>query len=161
MTKTRLFAVVAGCLASAGLSVVVGEAQSKSDPVVRVTVIGCVRRSSPPPGSPVDTTAIPEGSTRYLLSNITLGGDRATTAEGGGARGDLIAQSVKSYQLDDAGAAQIAPHVGERVEVHGTVISAPQSPRGTAGRGAATPSAPRLRVETIKTIAKNSSVCAQ
>jgi hypothetical protein len=53
----------------------------------------------------------------------------------------------------------IAPHVGERVEVTG-VIAGTAQPRGTSGtldRDSNQP--PKLRVESLRRISTNSTVC--
>jgi hypothetical protein len=44
----------------------------------RLTVIGCIQRSTPSPAATVGTTALPEGATKYVLSNITLTADPPT-----------------------------------------------------------------------------------
>ena len=131
---------------------------------VRVTVIGCVHRSAPSPESPTNTTAIPVGGTRYLLSDITLAGDNdRTNTAGAAATADLLSEAVKTYRLDDSADALIAPHVGDRVEVTGTVVT--RSPVGTTGitESAKSPltDSPLLRVEKLRTVSSTSAVCAR
>jgi len=127
---------------------------------MRITVIGCVRRSESPIAS-VGTTVIPEGQTKYMLSNITLAGDPGDA----GSPAAILSEAVKDYRLDDSGAAMIAPHVGDRVQVTGTVMtksSSPVGPAGTAGRSmeqSARP--PMLRVESLRPISTSSSSCPE
>ena len=130
----------------------------------RVTVIGCVKRSATDIPSTPGTTAIMSDQTRYVLSNISLSGRDAATKDTGPSHAPLIAQSVNMYRLDDSGAAQIAPHVGERVEVTGTLVKEPNRPTGTTGRvDQATPVAksPLLKVQSLKTISADSASCTQ
>ena len=98
-----------------------------------------------------------------MLSNITLAGEPDRTETGiAGAKSELLAQGAKSYRLDDAADALIAPHVGDRVEVTGTVVASGQSPTGTTGaiRPADATPAPILRVESLRKISSNSTVCS-
>jgi hypothetical protein len=153
------------CLGLAGAAVYVDDivyAQTKvgaSD--VRVTVIGCVQRSQQPRPEIVGTTIIPEGMTKYVLSNITLvpADDRAAS------RGNLVAQAVKMYRLDDSADSLLAPHVGDRVRVVGTVVTRPPSPTGTTGRTESPAiggtSTPTLRVDSLQKISSDSSICSQ
>jgi hypothetical protein len=125
----------------------------------RVTVIGCVERPHPMTTETPATTVIPEGETRYMLSNLTLAAqpDRAGAAAG---QSDLLTQEVKSYRLDDAADSMIAPHVGDRVEVTGVVVRKAPSPTGTAGTlGPESGLAPKLRVESLREISSKSTSC--
>jgi hypothetical protein len=142
-------------------------AQTKAaDSDVRVTVIGCIQRSQPRAVDTLGTTVIRAGETKYLLGNITLvpPTDRAgaTAAE---SIGSLVAQSVKMYRLDDAADSLIAPHVGERVQVTGTIGRPATRPKGTAGQTASpaiesNPS-PTLRVESVQKTSSDSTVCSR
>jgi hypothetical protein len=79
-------------------------------------------------------------------------------------RSDLLAQAVKAYRLDDSTEAIVAPHVGDRVEVTGSIVPKP-SPGGVRQLPPASPNdvapAPTLHVESVKTIASNSTLCLQ
>jgi len=128
----------------------------------RLTVIGCIQRSTPSPAATTGTTALPEGATKYVLSNITLAADPATAAA---PVASAVAEAVKMYRLDDAADSRLAPHVGDRVEVVGTVTSGASVPRGTSGatesaNGPAANTAPMLKVESVRTIAAASPMCA-
>src|SRR5947208_12012568 len=101
---TRLSAAALFCFGSAFWfgRVDTARAQSKPTSDARITVIGCVQRTEPSSAT-VGTTVIPEGATRYVLSNITLAGEPARTETGiAGAKSELLAQGAKSYRLDDA-----------------------------------------------------------
>ena len=144
-----------GLVASAATADLSGAQTQAAGAALRVTVIGCVQRSQPAGGDKTGTTVIPAGETKYMLSNITLVPD-------GGA--DVVAENVKMYRLDDAGNARIAPHVGKRVRVDGTIVPPSASPRGTTGQ-AAPPTeasrAPMLRVNSLQTISSSSAVCSR
>jgi hypothetical protein len=129
----------------------------------RLTVIGCIQRSTPSPAATVGTTALPEGATKYVLSNITLTADPPTATAPAAA---AIAEAVNMYRLDDAADSRLAPHVGDRVEVIGTLTAAASVPRGTSGAiesadGPASNRAPILTVESVRTIATASPMCAE
>jgi hypothetical protein len=114
-------------------------------------------------GSTVGTTVIPEGETKYLLSNITLAAN-PNRSKSSGAKSQALTDAVKSYRLDDSADALIAPHVGDRVEITGVVLRTSSSPTGTAGtteRGVLSNGAPTLRVEALRKISSNSAVCSQ
>jgi len=55
------------------------------------------------------------------------------------------------YRLDDAEQAKIAPHVGHKVEVTGTID--PTSPSATAGATSTAAPAPKLKVDSVKMLA--------
>jgi hypothetical protein len=145
---------LAVCAASVDLS-----GAQTHEAALRVTVIGCVQRSQPAGGDITGTTVIPAGETRYVLSNITLVPDNSQS--GGGA--NVVAESVRLYRLDDASDSLIAPHVGDRVRVKGTIVQPPPSPAGTAGNTspAEAPRAPMLRVDSLQTISSRSTVCSR
>ena len=135
--------------------------QSRDDAPLKVTVIGCVERSAPIP-EPGATTAIPADETRYVLSNITLvPPDRA---EPTGTTGLAIEQAVRQYRLDDASASKVAPHVGDRVQITGTLARPAPAPAGTAGRTAPagnTPAGPTLRVESLTKLSSDAATCSK
>ena len=149
--------IMAGVAAQA-----VERSQRNNAPGPRVTVIGCIQRSAPSPAATTGTTALPEGATKYVLSNITLAADPPTAAAPAAA---AIAEAVKMYRLDDAADSRLAPHVGDRVEVIGTVATGAPVPRGTTGTTEAADDpvgkAPILEVESVRTIAAASPLCGR
>ena len=160
--KRIMLSVSLGALASIAIGRLEARAlQARDDAPVKVTVIGCVDRSTPIP-EPGATTAIPAGETRYVLSKITLvPPDRADAA---GAVGSAVAQLVRVYRLDDAAAAKVAPFVGDRVQVTGTLVKRAPGPMGTAGRtepSDAATSAPLLRVESLAKISSDAASCSK
>jgi len=147
----------------AGLAAHAAEQSQRNDtPSPRLTVIGCIQRSAPSPAATTGTTALPDGATKYVLSNITLAADPATAAA---TAASAIAEAVKMYRLDDGADSRLAPHVGDRVEVVGTLAASASVPRGTSGTTessdeAAANKAPILKVESLRTIAAASPMCA-
>ena len=130
----------------------------------RLTVIGCIKRSEADVQRTPDVTATMSGGTQYVLVNITLSGDRATTNGTGTSLGALIAQSVNMYRLDDSAVSEIAPHVGERVEVTGALVNEPEAPTGTSGRRDqwnAIAKSPLLKIQSFRTISADSASCAR
>jgi len=124
-----------------------------------LTVIGCIKRSEVDVHRTPGVTATTSGGTQYVLVNITLSGDRATTNGTGTSPGALIAQSVNMYRLDDSAVSAIAPHVGERVEVTGALVNEPEVPTGTGGRRVA--KSPLLKIQSLRTISADSPSCAR
>jgi hypothetical protein len=150
-----VFCVVLTLGTIAGVAAQAGERLQRSEtPNPRLTVIGCIQRSAPSPAATTGTTALPEGATKYVLSNITLAADPAPAAS-------AVAEAVKLYRLDDAADSRLAPHVGDRVEVVGTLAADTSVPRGTTGTSeSASDQAPILKVDSIRTIAQASPMCA-
>jgi hypothetical protein len=117
----------------------------------RLTVIGCVKRSQPDVAGTTGTTLIGPDLSRYTLVNIMLPADanRTNTAA-------LVAENVKMYRLDDSGDPMIAPHVGDKVEITGSLMA--QKKKSDAD--ALAPPAPMLKVESLRVIAGDSSSCS-
>jgi hypothetical protein len=159
-----VFCVALTLAIMAGVAAHAVERSQRSDmPSPRLTVIGCIQRSAPSPAATTGTTALPEGATKYVLSNITLAADPATAAA---PAASAIAEAVKMYRLDDAADSRLAPHVGDRVEVAGTLAASASVPRGTAGttesaEEQAMNKAPILKVDSVRTIAAASPMCAE
>jgi hypothetical protein len=142
---------------------VLGTQTPTDAPNARITVIGCIRHSHLPDADTVGTTIIPAGETRYVLSNITLVPEGGRS--GGGSPANPVAEAVNLYRLDDSADSLIAPHVGDRVQVAGTIVQPPPSAAGTTGQPtlptAKTPRAPMLRVSSLLKISSDSTVCSQ
>jgi hypothetical protein len=146
----------------AGRVAVVEAQTTAADSDVHITVIGCIQRSLPPDVER-DTTVIPPGGTKYVLGNITLVPPK-DVAGASTATGSLVAQSVNMYRLDDAANSLIAPHVGERVRVTGTLVRPATRPKGTAGQRespAKSNEPPTLRVESVQKTSSDSTVCSR
>ena len=120
-----------------------------------VTVIGCIQRSEPPTARS-DTTVVSANDTPYLLTNITLAENPTALTD----RGALISENVNRYRLQDSADGVIATHVGDRVEVTGTVVASANTSVGTRGKVDAPREiqVPLLKVQSLKTIS-GSSVC--
>ena len=135
------------------------------DSDARLTVIGCIQRSAPSPAATTGTTAIPAGETKYVLSNITLSADPSPASPAESAA-RAMSEAVKMYRLDDSADSLIAPHVGDRVEVTGTLRRNPPSPTGTTGTtrepsANEAANAPLLRVDAVRKISSGSATCSQ
>jgi hypothetical protein len=67
--------------------------------------------------------------------------------------------AASRYRLDDAEQAKIAPHVGHKVEVSGTIDDASRStsPSATPGATSTAAPAPKLKVDSIKMLASTCS----
>jgi hypothetical protein len=125
------------------------QANSSHSPT-RLTVIGCVKRSAPEVAGTTGTTGLGSEQSGYTLVNITLPADanRNPTAE-------VVAENVTMYRLDDSGNPMIAPHVGEKIEVTGTLVAQTKGSDATV----LAPPAPLLKVESLRPIAGGSSSC--
>jgi hypothetical protein len=146
------------------LALPLGAQPERSGADVRITVIGCVQRSEPSPAETVGTTAIPAGETRYVLSNITMAGEKDRPSVTTPTSGDLLKATTNLYRLDDRANPLIAPHVGERVEVTGTVINQPPSPIGTTGtvrKDSPVPPGRMLLVESLQRVSSDSVSCSR
>ena len=79
---------------------------------------------------------IPAGETKYVLSKITLVPEDAP-ARGNGGR-DIGRRRSRAgserVRLDDSADSVIAPHVGDRVRVVGTVVATPPAPTDANAR---------------------------
>jgi hypothetical protein len=137
-------------------------AQAKADPAgVRVTLIGCIQRSQLQRET-ASTTVVPADRTKYVLSNITLVPDDDRGGSTAGTSGALLEQAVKMYDLDDSADSLIAPHVGDRVRVVGTVVTRTGKTTGPTEppiAGGTRP--PRLRVDSVQKISSDSATCSQ
>ena len=104
--------------------------------------------------SRLDIDSVTFGNTRvvsYTLVNLIAPADtnRTNTAA-------LVAENVKMYRLDDSGDPMIAPHVGDKVEITGSLMT--QKKKSDADSLA--PPAPMLKVESLRGIAGDSSSCS-
>jgi hypothetical protein len=83
--------------------------------------------------------------------------DRSTAATP--TSGGLLKARTNLYRLDDRGNPLVAPHVGERVEVTGTIVNQQPSQIGTTGPvkpDSPAPAGPMLLVESVQ---RASRVC--
>ena len=158
-----------GLLLGVGLAIgiacveVIGAQTPTDGPRVQITVIGCVRRSEPAAPETVGTTIIPEGDTRYVRSNITLVPKNGRSGDGFTA--NPVAEAVNMYRLDDSANSLIAPHVGDRVQITGTIVQWPSPATGTSHQPTRPTTeatrAPMLRVNSLQKISSDSPVCSQ
>ena len=117
----------------------------------RVTVIGCVERAQPDPVGTTDTVAPTHEGARYILTNVTVSPDEPQPETA-----NALAASIPVYRLDDAQAATIAEHVGEKVKVSG-VIERRTAESNPAGSSMKQP--PTLSVESLRGIVGSAASC--
>jgi hypothetical protein len=140
--RTLLFAGVAVSCAAA-LS---AQSQSKSstdrDATKRVTVSGCVERADQV--TPNDTTTTVDSLSFVLIKPMAekATGTTGTVTEAARANANT---DPRLYRLDGT-VDQLNPHVGQKVEIVGSVAEAPTEPKGTTSPA----NVPRLKVESVK-----------
>lgn len=116
-----------------------------------VTVTGCVERASQTPSGTAATsstasTAVPD--TKFVLAKVTAGNPAGTTS----APSSTVSAAAAQYRLD-ADESKLAPHVGHKVEITGTVQEQGRSPAttgtsGTTATGSPTTGAPTTGAPT-------------
>jgi hypothetical protein len=143
-------AVLAMTLAVALNNVAAQSSGASASP--KITVTGCVQQVPP---SPVGTTGTPAAADiRFELTNALPGADGTSPA-------DLISSAsttsmADTYRLDGEDA-QLTPHLTHKVEITGTLEARETSPpSGSASRGGAVATAPKIKVQSVKMI---STVC--
>jgi len=143
--RTLLFAGVAlSCAAALSAQ---SQTQSKSsadrDASKRVTVSGCVERADQV--TPNDTTTTVDILSFVLIKPMA----EKATGTTGTATADAARANANSdprlYRLDGT-VDQLNPHVGQKVEIIGSVAEAPTEPKGTVSPA----NVPRLKVESVK-----------
>ena len=156
MKRVGLALVVSAAVVSVSLGAQTTPSSSNAN---QVTVTGCVQRAiseSPTGTSGVAGAAKPD--TEFVLSNVTAGMSPAGTS--GTTNPATSSMPIASrYRLDDAEQTKIAPHVGHRVEISGTVDDASRStsPGATPGATSTAAPAPKLKVDSIKMLASSCS----
>ena len=120
----------------------------------KVTVTGCVQRatSEAPTGTSGVAGAV-KPDTQFVLANASAGTATAGTS-GTTTPATSAMPTAPRYRLDDAEQAKIAPHVGHRVEISGTIDDA-SSPSATPGATSTATPAPKLKVDAIKMLASS------
>jgi len=121
----------------------------RADADKKMTISGCIERQ---PASAAAVTGAP--TMPFTLTNASAAGAGAAVATSGNAG----ASAAKSYRLDGT-ESTLAPHVGHKVEITGTVQDQPGSAAAGAGAGAsasasASSNAPaaRLKVDSVKMV---------
>jgi hypothetical protein len=117
-----------------------------------VTVTGCLARAEAP--APTGTAGTATGAamdtTKFVLK--TAGSAAPAANAPAGTTGTAKASTASSYRLDAADA-KLSPHVGHQIEVTGTVEKMQAGAAAEAGAAASAPTAPKLKVESVKMIA--------
>ncbi len=140
MKAQLLFASALACVCSAGL-IAQSSAPAQKSSENRVTVTGCVERADQMAGSAATTTV---DSLSFVLIKSQPQKPTGTT---GAAPSEPNAAPDRMYRLDGK-TEQLNPHVGQKVEVSGTVAEMPTAPAGATS----STNAPRLKVESIRMI---------
>lgn len=144
--RARLFfasACAAALCSAAPIAQSSTTAQKKTDATDRVTLSGCIERADQLAGNAATTTV---DSLTFVLVQPKA---EAPTGTSGTATPDRAsAAATRMYRLDGR-VEELNPHVGQKVEVSGTVAETPTAP---AGAGSST-NAPRLKVESVKMLA--------
>jgi len=117
-----------------------------------ITVTGCVERADQVAGS--TTAAAVVDSLNFMLIHAQKGTAEETKPTA--TSGTKDEEKGTSYKLD-ADVATLNPHVGQKVEVTGTVL-APTATTADAADPSSPANAPRLKVEHIKMV---SDTCAR
>jgi hypothetical protein len=141
-----------------GLTVGTMAQQRPTDPAAQrmspksITISGCIQRAElGPTGTSGTAGTTPDASeTKFLLTGAAMS-SAGTTGTAGTASDTTVAPT---YRLD-ADDAKLTPHVGHKVEIAGTVEQ-PSKAMPTPSPAAST-SAPKLKVDTVRMIAASCS----
>jgi hypothetical protein len=143
MTRQFFACAAAACVFSAGLAAQAPTPQKRSGEANRVTVSGCVERADQMLSASATTTV---DSLSFVL--IKPVAEKPTGTSGvAGAPKDSGNIADRMYRLD-AAVEDLNSHVGQKVEISGTLADMPTEPAGT---GAST-NVPRLRVDSVKVL---------
>ena len=151
MKRVGLALLISAAIVSVSLTAQTTPSSSNAN---KVTVTGCVQRAiseSPTGTSGVAGAAKPD--TQFILANASAGTATAGTS-GTTTPATSAMPTAPRYRLDDAEQAKIAPHVGHRVEISGTIDDA-SSPSATPGATSTATPAPKLKVDAIKMLASS------
>jgi hypothetical protein len=182
--RTRIWTAACAALAfgmTAGLaaqtsSSATAQQQSESTSAKKVMVTGCVERATPTPTGTTGTTeSRGAAKSEFVLMHATMSpgsasGSTSSTTSGAtspGAAGTTGSTSAltseKQYELD-ATSAQLAAHVGHKVEITGTIeepgVSATartNPPSASASASTSTANQERLKVDSVRMISTTCS----
>jgi len=121
--------------------------QAQAPPSRAMTVTGCVERADQVSGAVTAGTTV--DSLSFVLIKATKG--TATDSRMVGTGGSPASTETGSMYRLDADVATLNPHVGHKVEVTGTLISAPAA-ASTESVSAA--SAPKMKVDRVKIVSE-------
>jgi hypothetical protein len=161
--RTGTFAAIACALAIGATAQTSDPAQRSAMPAAdKVTITGCVQRAD---ATPVGTSgAVGETTTasKFILATPVASSSGATTTGTTGTSGTTKPDSSAvttaiNYRLD-ADDSKLAPHVGHKVEITGTLDPASVSPPPASESAAAPmPPSPKVKVDSVKMIASSCS----
>ena len=151
MKRVGLALLISAAIVSVSLTAQTTPSSSNAN---KVTVTGCVQRatSEAPTGTSGVAGAV-KPDTQFVLANASAGTATAGTS-GTTTPATSAMPTAPRYRLDDAEQAKIAPHVGHRVEISGTIDDV-SSPSATPGATSTATPAPKLKVDAIKMLASS------
>lgn len=154
MRRVGLALLISAAVVSVSLGAQTTPSSSNAN---KVTVTGCVQRAmSESPTGTSGAAGAAKHDTQFVLANASAG--TATAGTSGAATPSSSAMTTAPrYRLDDAEQTKIAPHVGHRVEISGTIDdpSHSSSPSATPGATSTAAPAPKLKVDSIKMLASS------
>jgi hypothetical protein len=107
-----------------------------------VTFSGCIEKA---PADPAAAPAAAAASTTFILTNASPSGSGTVGTAGS-------PKPAAKYRLD-ADEAKLAPHVGHKVEITGTVDEQSVSPSAPGGAVASAATSPKFKVDSVKMVA--------
>ncbi len=124
---------------------------SRSSSANRVTMTGCVERSSATgvTGTSGSKGAASTSEAKFMLTHAMPAGAASTGTPGAAGTSGSKEATASSYELD-ASESQLSSHVGHKVEITGEVETQSAPPSGAAAAGAARE--PKLKVESVRMI---------
>ena len=112
-----------------------------------ITVTGCVERADQVSGSVTAGTTVDSLSFVLIKATKSTGADSRTVGTGGLPKGT---ETGSMYRLD-ADVSTLNPHVGHKVEVTGTLVSAPKAASAEPSSAA---NAPKMKVDRVKMLSE-------
>jgi hypothetical protein len=141
--RQMLWPVFLVAIACALTAAILAQAPRSAAPEVsKVTFSGCIEKA---PSDPAAAPAAGAASTTFILTNASPAGTGAVGTAGG-------AKPAAKYRLD-ADEAKLAPHVGHKVEITGTVDEPSTSAAPPSGAAASNMAGPKFKVDSVKMVA--------
>lgn len=157
--------VASVCLATASLAAQAPRTSAPADPQAPSTAAPAPVTAAPSPSSNADKKITISGCVARQPESVSAAAGapsmpftltNAAAARAGGPVGTAGSAVAKNYRLD-AAESMIAPHVGHKVEITGTVEEAGSTASASASAAGASASstvaAPKLKAESVKMVA--------
>jgi hypothetical protein len=123
-----------------------------------VTVTGCIERAAQMPTGTAGAAGTAAPAPKFILAKATAGSSSPTGTAG--STTPSSSATAPQYRFDDADESKLAPHVGHKVEITGTIDDQGRSATGAPGAPSASSSSaasPKLKVDSVKMIAASCS----